>query len=183
MRLGGLQLVRPLLRTSRADIAAYAAARDLTWSEDPSNAQTDRYRRNQLRHDVVPRLLELHDGAGANLVRTSAAARDAADTIDALADAVLDVMPDDRLDVRPLARLDSNARHAVIAAWLRRTPEIGRALTTQLVRDIDALALQPARAGSCSRVELAGPGACVRRDGYYLVHVPAYTTETETVLA
>lgn len=52
-------LVRPLLGFSREQLAAYAAEQGLTWVEDSSN-QKDAYRRNRLRHQVVPVLQELN---------------------------------------------------------------------------------------------------------------------------
>ncbi len=62
--LGGLaprhgHRVRPLLAFARTEIADYAAARGLTWREDASN-QRDTYRRNYLRHHVVPHLQALN---------------------------------------------------------------------------------------------------------------------------
>lgn len=52
-------LVRPLLFASRAQLEAYAHQRALTWREDASNA-TDAYRRNYLRHRVIPQLQHLN---------------------------------------------------------------------------------------------------------------------------
>ena len=46
---------RPLLDVTRAEVAAYAAARDVTWVEDPSNASR-RHLRNRVRHDLLPAL-------------------------------------------------------------------------------------------------------------------------------
>lgn len=48
-------LVRPLLRASRAEVLAYAAARGLAWREDPTNADPH-YARSRLRHDWLPGL-------------------------------------------------------------------------------------------------------------------------------
>jgi tRNA(Ile)-lysidine synthase len=50
-------LVRPLLDVSRAELEAYAREHQLTWIEDPSNADP-RFSRNYLRHHVFPRLTE-----------------------------------------------------------------------------------------------------------------------------
>lgn len=52
-------LVRPLLFAFRAQLEAYAHQRALTWREDASNA-TDAYRRNYLRHRVIPQLQHLN---------------------------------------------------------------------------------------------------------------------------
>ncbi|WP_339705405.1 tRNA lysidine(34) synthetase TilS [uncultured Kriegella sp.] len=50
---------RPLLPFSREEILAYARNRNLSWREDSSNADT-KYLRNKIRHEIVPRLKELH---------------------------------------------------------------------------------------------------------------------------
>ena len=49
----GKQLLRPLLPLTRAQLAAYAHTQKLSWHEDESNADTQ-YRRNRLRHVVLP---------------------------------------------------------------------------------------------------------------------------------
>lgn len=52
---------RPLLQKTRADILAFAQTKSIPWREDASNAKTD-YRRNQLRHSILPQLQELSPG-------------------------------------------------------------------------------------------------------------------------
>ena len=54
-RAGSVPLVRPLLHCSRDEILAYAAAHQLHWIDDESNAD-DSYPRNFLRHRVLPLL-------------------------------------------------------------------------------------------------------------------------------
>ena len=51
----GISLLRPLLVWRRADILSYARRHKLTWCEDPSNTDL-RWRRNRLRHEVIPAL-------------------------------------------------------------------------------------------------------------------------------
>src|SRR5450830_1404468 len=51
--LAGGHLLRPLLGSSRAELQAYAQAHELTWIEDPSNADP-RFSRNSLRHWLNP---------------------------------------------------------------------------------------------------------------------------------
>ncbi len=50
-------VVRPLLRVTRADVLAYAAARNLEWREDPSNSDPS-YARSRMRHSWLPGLRE-----------------------------------------------------------------------------------------------------------------------------
>jgi tRNA(Ile)-lysidine synthase len=76
--------VRPLLRASRDEVLAYAAARDLAWREDPSNADRH-YARSRLRQDWLP---GLRDAFNPRLLRAlgdlAEAAREESDWIDAL---------------------------------------------------------------------------------------------------
>lgn len=62
--LAGMQprrglIVRPFLERSRAELAHYAQANNIPHVEDSSNADLH-YRRNYLRHEVLPRLTELN---------------------------------------------------------------------------------------------------------------------------
>lgn len=47
--------VRPLLSVSRSDLRGFAGRHRLTWREDPSNLDP-RFRRNRLRHELLPRI-------------------------------------------------------------------------------------------------------------------------------
>lgn len=53
------KIVRPLLAFSRSDIEVFAQENHITWREDSSNA-SDKYLRNKLRHDVIPKLKKLN---------------------------------------------------------------------------------------------------------------------------
>ena len=65
---GGPRLIRPLLDVPGAVIARYAQEHSLAWVEDESNGDS-RYRRNYLRHEVMPRIEVQFPGAAASLVR------------------------------------------------------------------------------------------------------------------
>ena len=52
---------RPLLEKTRAEILTFAQTHSIPWREDASNAKSD-YRRNQLRHSIIPLLQELSPG-------------------------------------------------------------------------------------------------------------------------
>lgn len=52
-------MIRPLLYTSKNEILDFARHQNISWREDSSNA-TDHYRRNVLRHQVLPVLQELN---------------------------------------------------------------------------------------------------------------------------
>lgn len=67
-------LVRPLLFAPRKALEAYAQQHQLEWREDWSNA-SDAYRRNQLRHHVVPLLQQLNPNLLSTYERTRARLR------------------------------------------------------------------------------------------------------------
>jgi len=50
---------RPLLKFSKAELKEYAIKHNINWREDQSNAST-KYLRNEIRHKIVPSLVELN---------------------------------------------------------------------------------------------------------------------------
>ncbi len=54
-KLGCGRLLRPLLQYGRAELAAYAAAHQLSWQDDESNSNAQ-HDRNYLRHQVLPQI-------------------------------------------------------------------------------------------------------------------------------
>ncbi|MDC6364845.1 MULTISPECIES: tRNA lysidine(34) synthetase TilS [Flavobacteriaceae] len=53
------QIIRPLLHFSREEMLTYAKAQNLQWREDSSNKE-NKYLRNKIRMEIVPKLKELH---------------------------------------------------------------------------------------------------------------------------
>ena len=62
-------VVRPLLLFSRDQILAFAKDEQIKWREDASNADT-KYLRNKIRHELVPKLKELHPTFEKNFTKT-----------------------------------------------------------------------------------------------------------------
>ncbi len=91
--LGGMAPVRPpflrpLLDVSWEAIEAYAAAHELPYCLDGSNAD-QRYARNRLRLSVLPALRALNPGLDETLARTACLAREEEEWLSALADQTL----------------------------------------------------------------------------------------------
>ena len=80
----GPTLVRPLLDVPRLAIERYAAEHGLSWIDDESNADR-RFRRNFLRHEILPRLETTFSGAGKSLARAAGHFAEAAGLLDDLA--------------------------------------------------------------------------------------------------
>ncbi len=76
--------VRPLLDVERDDIRRYLRGRRLAWVEDESNSNIE-YRRNLVRRELVPKLLELNPAAVRNARRTAVLVSEDDAFLDALA--------------------------------------------------------------------------------------------------
>jgi tRNA(Ile)-lysidine synthase len=139
----GLALVRPLLWATRAEVEDHARSNGWTWRDDPSNA-TDWYRRNRIRHGVLP-LLEAEGGprTAARIAQASMAARSALDA-SPLADFNRIAIRDPRglsLPLGALQALTPDACGAVLAEALRTAaPDAARsqAVVARLIALVSA---------------------------------------------
>ena len=66
----GLRLIRPLLDVPHSALVAYAETNGLAWIDDESNADTA-FRRNYLRHEIMPRLATRFPGSDSALARAA----------------------------------------------------------------------------------------------------------------
>ena len=80
--LGQVRVIRPMIERSRSEIEETAHRLDLRWREDASNADLQ-FRRNQVRHKVMPALREVfgHD-VGQRLQRSAMLLRNAQSIVD-----------------------------------------------------------------------------------------------------
>ena len=79
---GGVAFARPLLELTRAQTEAACRAEDITWWEDPHNADP-RFTRSRIRHSVMPVLeRELGPGIAEALARTGEQLRDDMDFLE-----------------------------------------------------------------------------------------------------
>ena len=174
-----VDLVRPLLWASRQEIEAYARDCGLRWRDDASNATTA-YRRNVLRHEVLPLLEDQFPGAAERIAHTADLLRGyldhgAALVPDALFDAAAEPIATGwglRLDV--LAAQPDVVRRGLLLEALRRwAPEAPR--TAASVAELDALvAAQPGR-------RVTWPDATVWRDREPIVFAPPHEGATFAV--
>ncbi len=75
-RYGAGWLARPLLNFSQAELRLWLQRHTPGWIDDPGNA-TLRYRRNYLRHEILPRLDKRWPGSSQSLARSADHARSA----------------------------------------------------------------------------------------------------------
>ena len=162
--------LRPLLGATRAEILGYAQAQGLAWVEDESN-QDPRYRRNALRHQVMPLLAEYFPGSGATLARAAALQADAAELLDDLAQVDAGgAIVGERLDCAALAVLSVPRARNLLRYFIEQRGQpmpSARRLNEALHQLLDAG--QDARV--CVRI---GPAEIRRfRGGAYVVPVAA----------
>jgi tRNA(Ile)-lysidine synthase len=79
-------IVRPLVRLTRAQIAAYAETCRVAWIEDPTNASS-RYLRNRVRHDLLPALRAVRPTIDAELLSLARGAAEWREDVEAAVDA------------------------------------------------------------------------------------------------
>jgi len=89
--LDDVQLVRPLLETSRSEIEAYCLANDLEPRQDVTNTDQTFFR-NQLRHQVVPILKDINPRLTTVLGRTAAILQGDYDVLQARRQQLWDVL-------------------------------------------------------------------------------------------
>ena len=152
-------VVRPLLRLPRSVIAAYAEARGLTWSTDPSN-QSRAHFRNRVRLDLLPALRAARPALEDELLdiaRRSAALRASLDRV---------------IDDSGMARVDRGALHVATAAlagydspalgvlWAALAARVGAVLDHRGTRRLAAFTTR-GRVGA--RIQLSGSWEVLRR--------------------
>ncbi|MEM7375878.1 MAG: tRNA lysidine(34) synthetase TilS [Pseudomonadota bacterium] len=120
-QLGSGTLWRPWLAATSDDIAAVARAHGLAWVEDPSNADA-RFDRNFLRQRVLPQLRERWPSLAQSIGTAAANFDDAAQVLDAHADAVLvQAKQDETLPVTALEQGSPALARTLLHRWLNRS--------------------------------------------------------------
>jgi len=109
---------RPLLHVPKADLIAYAKDQGLVWREDSTNNDL-RYRRNYIRHQMLPKFVEAHKSE--DLLQHIHKIYANHDEINQHLINYLHVQPGfSRLDRHYFIMLSHSVAREVLATWLRR---------------------------------------------------------------
>ncbi len=155
---GTHQVVRPLLHCTRREILDYAAAAQLEWIEDESNAD-DYYPRNFLRHRLLPQLAEKFPAYRETLARSTRHFAEAAELLDDLAQMdAAGAIEDNTLSVTALQALSLPRAKNLLRYYLHQL----KATMPQVVQLNDMLN-QLCKAGEDARVCISFGGWQVRR--------------------
>lgn len=160
-------LVRPLLKVSRQEIAAYAGERGLAWTDDPSNSDL-RFDRNYLRREIVPRLRDRWPAASASIGRSAELLAEAAELLTELAAIDLKALGDEprRLAIAGLLRLSPARQRNLLKLAIRRSG-LPAAPGTRLHQVVDEMI--PAAADAQPVVRWPGGELRRYRDTLYLL--------------
>ena len=176
--LGGIppvrgKIVRPLLRTSRAEIEDYLAARHLSYVEDSTNQDTH-YARNRLRRELWPALETINPALERAIGRTAEIVRG----------------ENDYLDVLAAERLPAEGA-AVETAALLAAPEVLRPRMARLLlerlptgkKDVGAVHIDAmlALAAGGGTLDLPDGARAVCRDGWLRLTVKEETPPERTL--
>ncbi|KHN51292.1 tRNA lysidine(34) synthetase TilS [Pectobacterium fontis] len=117
--LGHNRLVRPLLGFSRLQLEAYAQRHQLHWIEDDSN-QDERFDRNFLRRQILPRLTQRWPHFPSAVARSAQLCAEQEKLLDELLEESLQALcqPDGALSIDGLTPLSSVRRFALLRRWL-----------------------------------------------------------------
>lgn len=163
-----LSIWRPLLDEAYEDVRSVAEQSGLPIVEDPSNLDVG-YRRNAIRHQVLPGMEAAFPGAEMTLARFAGLAAIDAEELDRQAGAALaSVRGDEGLDRRQVMALPPAIRGRVVRRWLVDGMPSGMEVPANRVEALLAVA---GTVGPIRRVEIAGGWSVeVSREWLRLVH-------------
>lgn len=118
-------LVRPLLNTSYEAVQDYAKQHQLDWVEDPTNQHVE-YRRNFIRHQLLPLLDQAWSNPQAKLAQASAHQAEAAELLHELAQNDLAEIEHDRtrLNWHQLQKFNWSRQKNALRYWFKRFHQV-----------------------------------------------------------
>ncbi|HET9396948.1 MAG TPA: tRNA lysidine(34) synthetase TilS [Nitrospiraceae bacterium] len=158
---------RPFIAEPKDALESYVHGLGLTPIVDPSNDSVE-FKRNRIRHEVLPLLEEISAGSTAAIVRYSQLAAAEDEYLDTVAQAHLDASVDQegRLRAEVVAELDIALQRRIIRTWLRSGTPTGVDVGQERVDAVRELGL--AGQGQ-SRIQIGSGWQVVRRAG--LLHL------------
>ncbi len=111
--LGALTVVRPLLDCTKEEIFTYLQEHSLSYVTDSTNADTD-YTRNFIRHEILPKLSDIHPNAAENARRTADILRETDAHLKEEAQALLANTDEASSPIEMLRSLPPSLRHEVL---------------------------------------------------------------------
>lgn len=140
-----MHIIRPFLHIERQQILAYLKRLHIPWREDPSN-QDRTYRRNAVRHNILPQLQGLNPKSIQAIAATADRAREDQALLQALAEEersrIHPPEQPDRVLLAPYRELPAALRRRILFAWLTAPGVLPYAsIRADILARIDAMAV------------------------------------------
>ncbi len=137
--MASIDLFRPLLQRTRAEIEEYATQHELVPIEDPTNVDP-RFRRNAMRHQLIPVLEQIAPGSKRSIARSMSLLATDADYLEELArvgfeTCATELGPCLAMDRQSFAQLPSPIQGRVVALMIHRLSP-GIDLTSERVKAV-----------------------------------------------
>ena len=157
--LGKGMLLRPFLHINQQKILHYAELHDLNWLDDPSNDE-QRFDRNYLRQEILPRLQQRWPAVVANLTRSAELCAEQIKINESIVDDdITDIIDSSqRIAIKSLLKLPLARQQGVLRHWLAHLnlPIPSRAKLNQIHNEV-------IRAAANRQPLLRWPGCEIRR--------------------
>ena len=138
------RIIRPLLALKREEIEAYLEEKGQKFCRDATN-ETDLYRRNRIRHRILPVMEELNPEAVRHMGRTGEMLGELDAWLQEVADRVLgEAVEPDGLRKEPLRKLPEPLRREVLHRWIARIWGENRDISCRHVEALAELLEAPA---------------------------------------
>lgn len=172
--------LRPLLRTSRRQITAYARAEGLQWVEDPTNMSADFFR-NRVRHDLLPAIRRTRPSIEQDLIAVARKAARWRAEVEAVVDefGIQLVASAPGLDV-PAPMLVQRTCEELAALWPAIAARAGAILDR---RGVERLAMFTRTGRVGARIPLAGGWEVVRSRDHFQLRASQVERATAAALA
>lgn len=162
-------VARPLLGVRRTDIAAYAAANEVRYLDDPSNLDRG-HLRNRVRLDLLPALEHVSEGFGAEMLAIAKRAARWRESVERIVDTLgIEILPPLVVPAEPLLSLSAEALGLL---W----PAIaGRAGVTLDWRGTERLVAFTKSGRPGGRIPLSGGAEVARTASTFVLRAPEAT--------
>lgn len=155
-----IQLMRPMLEITRAEVLEHCARYQVNFRHDSSNESHD-FTRNRVRHELLPLLQTYNPDFGSVLVRTAAQLNEDDEYLQSEASRLVEELIEDQsLNFRPLLEFPAALRRRVLRLWLAKIRGNLRRISATHINALDNLIIK----GEGGRfVELPEGGQVYRR--------------------
>ena len=118
------KIFRPLLDISRDGIEKYANTNNISWVHDDSNDETI-YRRNYIRHKIIPTLKEINPSISKTLSRSANLCAKSSNILNKLLEKeLLSVLNGKNIIIKKLTRLDMGIQEFLVHLWFKKQTTI-----------------------------------------------------------